>query len=516
MKKILYGLAALLITHSSYGSVTQPIQPFKTGVEQQPSFFRFSYDYLTMPHGMQKMGLLGGNYFADITPSIYAGVGLYGSTVGTQGGLFVYTIGGGLHRPLIGPLWGDIGFDVGGGGGRSSMVGGGLMIRPHAGVQYDFGLARLGVHYSYIKFPSGDIHSSQVGANLDIPFDFYYLHHQECSQIFSLKDLKLPLGHYLNFHRTDFGFLFQAYGQHSGTRNNEGQVQDGMIGLVGAELDRYFTQNTFWWLKGSGAYTGIPNGYMDILAGLGYHWNLGGSGFALVPALGAGAGGGGKVDSGGGVLLQPSLGLEVSLSKRFAFRASGGYLWAPKGELSAYTVAGTLFYHLDVGAPSCHYECIGSKLLTALGWRVNMFNQTYIHPQRTFTTTHTPINLLALQIDQLFNPWFFMAYQGSFAYAGYHAGGYATGMIGPGLQTTEFWCKRVRLFTEVLVGAGGGGSLALGGGSLIEPVIGAHVNLTKTLGLQVSVGELKAIQARLSTPVVNLGLTVRFDTIDKQ
>lgn len=468
-----------------------------------------------MPHGMQKMGLLGANYFADVTPSLYTGVGLYGSTVGTQGGLFVYTIGGGLHHPIIGNFWGDIGFDVGGGGGRSSMVGGGLMLRPHAGVQYDFGMARLGVHYSYIKFPTGEIHSSQVGANLDILFDFYYLAHQDTCRLFRLEDLKLPCGRFLNFHRTDFGFLFQGYKQHAGTRNNEGQIQDGNIGLVGAELDHYFTQNTFWWLKGSGAFTGIPNGYMDILAGLGYHWNLGQSGFALVPQLGAGAGGGGKVDTGGGVLVQPSLGFEIPLSNNFSARASGGYLWSPKGQMRAYSYAGTILYHLDVGTPSCHYESIGCKLLTSLGWRVNIFNQTYIHPQRTFTSTTTPINLLALQIDQLFNPWIFMAYQGSFAYSGFHAGGYATGMIGPGLQTPEYWCKRIQLFTEILVGAGGGGSLALGGGSLIEPVLGAHINLTKTLGLQASIGELKALQSGLHTPVVNVGLTVRFDTIDK-
>ncbi len=71
------------------------------------------------------------------------------------------------------------------------------------------------------------------------------------------------------------------------------------------------------------------------------------------------------------------------------------------------------------------------------------------------------------------------------------------------------------MFTEVLVGAGGGGSLKLGGGALIEPVIGAYVNLTPTLGLHASVGQLIAFRQGLNTPVVNVGLTLRFGTVDK-
>jgi hypothetical protein len=482
---------------------------------KQPGFFRFSYDYMNMPNNIEKMGLLGVNYFADITPFFYSGVGMYGSTVGSQGGLFVFTVGGGLHHELIAHIWGDAGFDIGGGGGRSSLVGGGLMLRPHAGLQYDFGVARLGVHYSYISFPSGEIHSSQVGANLDIPLDFTYVTQQNSCHTFSLNDLKLPLGKFLHFQRNDFGFLFQGYKQHTGTLNTNGQVQDGTMGLVGAEFDHYFTDSIFGWLKGSGAFTGIPNGYMDILAGLGYHWNLGNSGFAIVPQLGAGAGGGGLVDSGGGVILEPLLGLEIPLSRSFSVRGSGGYLWAPKGELGAYVFSGTLLYHLDVGSLTCAPSALATTLFSAQNWRVNVFNQTYITPQRTFSSTTTPINLLALQIDQLFTPWIFMAYQGSFAYSGDHAGGYATGMIGPGLQTCDLFNKRMNLFGEVLVGAGGGGSLQLGGGALVEPVVGAHFNLTETFGLQVSAGELLALDGGLHTPVVNLGLTFRFGTIKK-
>lgn len=67
---------------------------------------------------MDNMGLLGFNYYADLTPHIYAGADIYGSAIGNQGGLFVLSMGGGLHYPLISHLWGDAGFDFGAGGGR--------------------------------------------------------------------------------------------------------------------------------------------------------------------------------------------------------------------------------------------------------------------------------------------------------------------------------------------------------------------------------------------------------------
>src|SRR3990167_3398995 len=512
IKRILFSI--LFIPSTALSNSHSSAQPSIT-LNKQPTTLRISYDYLNMPNNIEKMGLLGVNYFANINSWLYSGVGMYGSTVGTKGGLFVFTVDGGLRHRLFYNIWGDTGLDIGGGGGGASLVGGGLMIRPHVGLQYDFGLAQLGVYYSYITFPTGEIHSSQIGANIDLPFDVYYTTHQNTYHTFKLEDIHITANKFLALQFLDFGLLFQAYQQHEGTLNTNNQIQDGTIGLLGAEFDHYFLHSLFWWVKGSGAFTGISNGYMDILTGLGYKLALGtDSGFSILPQIGAGAGGGGKVDTGGGILIQPQLSLEIPLWKNFALRTGGGYIWAPEGQLGAWTITGMLLYHFNAVVGSTTDTPLQHNIFTTQAWRLHIFNQTYTAPQRASNETTSAITLLALQIDQLFNHYFFLAYQGAFAYAGFQSGGYASGMIGPGLQTTSFLHDRVACFTELLFGAGGGGGLQLSGGALIEPIVGFHINFTKMLGLQTSVGELKALSDHLSTPVVNVGFTLQFDTVN--
>ncbi len=487
-------------------------------LQKRPSFFRFSFDNVKMPATIQNMGLLGINYFTDITPNLYAGVGSYGALTGTQGGLFTLGLGGGIHQNLMDHLSADAGLYIGGGGGRSSLVGNGLMLRPYAGLMYSWNWARIGVHYSYIDFPDGEIRSQQIGLDFDIPFNFYYVSADYASPgLLTAKQISVFNGSYLSYQRNDFGLLIQAYFQHQGTTNVHGAIQDGTIGLVGAELDHYITEKSFWWIKADGAFSGIPNGYMDVLGGLGYRWNISQyNGIAILPQFGLGAGGGGNVDTGGGVLIQPEISVDIPITSHFSGRVSGGYVWAPDGQLGAYTTTGELIYHLDVAAESHTPPIHLSDHYLLQNWRIFLFNQTYLHPQRAHNSITSPANLVAIQIDQLFTPHFFLCYQAASAYGGTGTGGLATGMIGVGLQSGELLNKQLHFFTEALVGAAGGGGLALSGGSIIEPVIGLHVGLSPSVALQMSIGQLKALQDHLNTPVINLGFAFSFGMLNRQ
>jgi hypothetical protein len=495
----------------------EPVSPEQNSpkLELKPlsGFFRLNYDNIKMPGNNQRMGLVGLNYFADFTPTIYGGVGVYGAVQGNQGGLFVLGIGAGVHHPISEHWWVDAGMYVGGGGGRASMVGGGLMLRPNVGVAYDFRWAKLGLHYSYVDFPSGDIRSSQIGLDFDFPYDFYYVNYSDVSHaVYGLDQIQLLNGKFLTVERNDLGIFLQAYFQKKGTKNNGGQVQDNTIGLIGAELDHYFTENTFFSFRTDGAYSGIPNGYMDILMGLGYHWSFGPYGFALVPQFDLGAGGGGSVDTGGGVLVHPMLGFELPMTASFSARLNGGYLWAPQGSLKAPTLMGEFIYHMDLmSGGSKPYENT-SRYFDTQGWRFQVFNQTYVHPQRVNESTTSPNNLIGIQLDQFITPNVFFSYQAASAYSGVHAGGLATGMLGPGIQTNELK-YHLQPFAEILIGAGGGGGLQIGGGAIIEPVVGVHYLVNQNIGLVGSLGQLVAMRNHLNTPVVNLGVTVRFGTL---
>src|SRR3990167_1630908 len=339
-----------IITISAYAAEDAPkTVDHSLLLQRQAGFFRFNFDDVKMPNKNQNMGLLGLHYFIHLTPTFYGGLGAYGAMTGTQGGLFVLGGGGGLQQGFAEHWMGDINLYVGGGGGKSSLVGGGLMLRPSMGILYEWRGTRFGLHYSYITFPNGEIRSQQIGLDLDLPADFYYLlpTHDNQTGWIDFNDVKLPNGQYLGYRRNNLGLFFQTYRQKPNTRNSGGEVQDGAMWLIGAEWDHYFADHLFWWVKTSGAFSGIPNGYMDVLGGLGGEQLLMSNGLSLIPQLGLGAGGGGMVDTAGGLLVNPLLGIEWPLTSRFSTRLSGGYIWAPQGNFKAFVMTGELLYHLN-------------------------------------------------------------------------------------------------------------------------------------------------------------------------
>src|SRR3990167_5748101 len=130
---VIFLVEALVISCFASETSSQNMLANKLWLQKQSGFFRFSFDDVHMPMGLANTGLVGINYFAEITPLVYGGIGGYGSVTGTQGGLFVLGFAGGVHKEFFPHWWADAGLFVGGGGGRSSYVGGGLMLRPSLG-----------------------------------------------------------------------------------------------------------------------------------------------------------------------------------------------------------------------------------------------------------------------------------------------------------------------------------------------------------------------------------------------
>ena len=120
------------------------------------------------------MGLVGTSYLVDGSASGFSvGPAVYGSVSGRRGGF--YTLGGELtwRRPVFGPIGVELGVYAGGGGGGAPQ-GGGLMLRPHAGVWWDVGPGSLGISLSRVRFPNGQIDSTQLGLvrTIDTAFRF--------------------------------------------------------------------------------------------------------------------------------------------------------------------------------------------------------------------------------------------------------------------------------------------------------------------------------------------------------
>ncbi len=131
---------------------------------------RFSFEEIDMPDAGEYLGLYGIGAYEKLNAWLYGGITAYGAASGRRGGFFTggYTLG--VERQLTDNWILDAGGYVGAGGGGGAAQGGGLMIRPHIGLKYDFMWSELGLNYTYVDFPNGDISSDAIALSLDIPF----------------------------------------------------------------------------------------------------------------------------------------------------------------------------------------------------------------------------------------------------------------------------------------------------------------------------------------------------------
>ena len=85
--------------------------------------------------------------------------------------------------------------------------------------------------------------------------------------------------------------------------------------------------------------------------------------------------------------------------------------------------------------------------------------------------------------------------QGLSAYEG-GAGGYSEGHWGVGVQS-PIWMN-LHLYSEILIGAGGGGGVDSGSALIYKPSIGLEYNLTDDFSLQTGVGKVISKEGNLN------------------
>ena len=473
-----------------------------------PAFWRLNFELIDMPDSRErKMGLLGINYLVDFEPWLYAGVAGYGVVSGERGGLFTLGFEGGVQHEFLPHLSANAGMFVGGGGGHTAVVGGGLMLRPHAGISYDLRYFQLGLDVSKVQFPTGHINSNQLAVNLSIPTEITY---RAVDDRYGNVNYNHPQQQYFDFTQYYISLLGQAYLQYDA--RDEDMVKDSSnLGLVGIEIDRFFTSSWFGLVKTAGAFSGRHNGYMDVFGGVGYRYLFPEfSALALNGRFAVGMGGGGKVDVGGGLLLEPSVGLQYQFTRDVGAEVAAGYLYAPDGRFNALTLTGRVTYALSAGsvAPKTVAN-FSERYLQA--WRVQAFNQTYFRPQRKNSNEQRDLELVGFQIDAFVTPYFYIAGQATSAYAG-KAGGYSTGMLGAGAHTPAY--HKFDADAEVLFGAGGGGGIDVSGGALVHPNISVNYHFTPYLAAKAAVGRIISFGGNLNATTLNLGLTFNFATVD--
>ena len=371
------------------------------------------------------------------------------------------------------------------------------MVRPHLGAALVFGKVRLGAEISRVRFPNGGIDSTQGALTLAL----------------TTERLWVPVGGWGPAYQGPVswegrGLELEAFDLNpaSSSRTRDGSVQP-TFDLAGLSFTRDLQGPWFRFLSADGAAKGSSSGYAQALAGLGVRTSPA-STIGFEARLGAGLGGGGGVDTGGGLLLSGEG--AVTLGTPHWKAALGlGFLRAPGGQLDGRIVSLRLSHRTLVPVPSDSGEVPADFGLA--DWRVGSGLLVYRQAQRQ-DGSDGQIQVMTLRGDRLLADGFYLSGEAGSATGG-GAGGYSTGLAGLGWETPP-WAGQ-RLFAEGAIGAGGGGGLRSGGGLLASVRAGWRLELHRGLGLEAMAGKVRAPRGDLDSTTFGLGLHLRFEALER-
>jgi len=471
---------ALLACTASFGALGQ-----SGGHDRaKPLSTLFGYETVTLP-GNERMGLLGGSLLFETAPGWWFGPGVYGAASGERGGLFV----GGAElqrRWRFGGTQLVAGFYAGGGGGAAAPVGGGLMLRPALTLLQDLGPLQAGLSWSHVRFPSGDIGSSQLGVVLAWDGEFRYADASRAGETVS------------DTRRSGVG-VDQVVGTVGVYELKHGSTPDRRIGLVGGRLERRGADGRFYWgMEAAGAASGDAAGYMEILGSAGWDLPLGAGVRAGVRGA-LGLAGGGAVPTGGGAIGKAALTLSAQLSPTWSTGVEIGRMWGLDTSLYAPMAQWWLAAALEP-TPDAGGSATGRLQRTE--WTLAL--QHYTDAARRDGSSR-PLDTVGLKLTRYSTENLYLTGQAHSAYGG-GAGAYSIGLIGAGLATAapvRGWQTGI----EALIGASGGGGVDTSGGALVQGVAWAGWSNGSWGQWRVGLGALRSLKGNLSTPLLELAWT---------
>ncbi|HTL97358.1 MAG TPA: hypothetical protein VL181_01015, partial [Holophagaceae bacterium] len=286
-----------------------------------------------------------------------------------------------------------------------------------------------------------------------------------------------------------------------------GGTRQTAFDLAGFRLTTELGGPFFRYLEVDAAARGHSAGYSQAFAGLGAGAQLQGP-LGVEARAGVGLGGGGSVDTGGGLLLSGEAALTLGAG---GWRASAGFgfLKAPGGRFEGRTLALRLAHRFEVAMPSADGAALAAFDLA--DWRVGSGLVVFRHALRK-EGTDGAMQEMTLRADRLLADGFYLSGEAGSATGG-GAGGYSTGLAGLGWETPAL--LRQRLFVEAALGAGGGGGVQSGGGLLTSIRAGWRAALPLGLGLDATIGKAHAGQGGLDSATYGLGLHLRFASLER-
>ena len=452
---------------------------------------RVGFERIRLP-GDERVGLVGTSYLVDlpVVEGLSAGPAVYGAITGRRGGFF--TIGGeaAWRRQLAGPLGIEIGLFAGGGGGAGAPQGGGLMLRPHADLLWDFGAYALGLSVSRVRFPDGRIDSSQVGVVFNAINDFRYV---------PAGRIGTPLR---STGRSGIGFdrvqlVSGLYHVRSHTLLADGRAAPRDIATLGVRAEQSFNAYAYWGLEANGAAQRTVAGYAEYLGTVGFETEAVRNTLNLGARVGLGMAGGGGIQTGGGLVGKAALYGVLRLSNEFGLGFEVGVAGARHGDFRAAHASASLVWALD-GPDSDNSAARPARTDFSVG--------VERHDAARRDGTTRALEASVLKVHRYVSRNFYVAGQVNSAVGG-GAGGHLTALVGVG------WNQPLgagfNVGAELLGGAAGGGDVDSRGG-VVQPMLYAGYQLTPAVALRLGAGRVKAFDGPLSSSLVDFSVVISY------
>ncbi|MEE9406592.1 MAG: hypothetical protein V3V28_00820 [Polaribacter sp.] len=463
------------------------------------------------------MGFVGVNYNIPINDWLYTGAGFHTAVTGDQGGLFTLGVNLGVNTQIYKNLYFDANIHFGGGGGYRSLVNGGGIIYPNAGLQYKKNGYSFGVQYGYVNFFTGIQKNDNVSFFVEIPTTLRTVSYADAQEKFIVdstsKDEFWQKPAVKSVQQMTFDYFFPfGDSRTDASTTPKYKAIDHTLSVLGFEYQRYLTNNTFIYAHVDAMYAGLTAGFMDLFLGVGKNFvetryvNLFGK-FGLGAA-------GGRIYPENGLTIYPNIGADVKITKKFGVSAHGGYHRSIGGTFEAYTAGFSLKYYGLSGGTKDPFSDEKITEIKTQGVQIVVENQSYFDVAK-FGIPASDLQLIALKAQYDLNHRFYVAAEASFAYLG-KSGGYAHGIFGLGIKSNKFLNDNFSTFLELSGGVAGGGRVDSGEGVLLRPTIGINYHVNNDLSFHIAGGQMWSPFGNVNSSNINIGLTYAFSILNSK
>lgn len=452
--------------------------------------FRLGLDYLTLEQSDIR-GLSGMSLFYTTENGYYGGTSIYSAAIGTGGGFFVGGWELGKHTSITDNLFWDASIFIGGGGGASQVLGDGLMLRPQAHLGYDFGDYRIGAGASFISVSGSEISTPAFALTFTRPLNIELVGGHPSSG-FTFRDAARI---------NALTPIVRSYIPLNNKKRGGSELQS--MGLIGGELTFAHDTNSETFIQASGVVYGDAEGYADWVLGQRYLWNI--APLTFYADFGAGIGGGGAVDTGGGLLVAASVGARVHVLEHLDLAVGLGAISSFNGDFTALTPTLKASYAFGTGLdgtpePVRWQASTGvTQLLTSPEFR-----------KPGLTSTASPA-MISAEVDVFLLKNTYLTGQAYTAFSG-DAGGFQMGLVGIGYRRAV--TQEVSVSTEVLLGSAAGAGVNARGGLVAGYKIEADYSLSDAASLTIGYGQLQTLKSGgLHPSLVSIGLKFPITTL---